>query len=154
MRNVSGLQIETAAVWFERLQMDALLKDYFARTVASEGIPPLDMDWERYAELQHHNKLILVTAREDMKLVGFVMYFIIDHLHHKGLRMGICDILAVHVDHRGKRIGRLLVQAGIELLKARDVKAVIHNSRTVYDVDPLFPKLGFELVEHSYMKRL
>lgn len=134
--------------------MSAILLDYFKQTVAKEGIPPLDMDWDFYIESAKQDKFVLITARENEELVGFVTYYVNNHPHHKTVMFACCDILAVKLGHRGKGIGTKLVTAAEPLLKMFYVKRVVHASRTVYDVEPLFPKLGFTLVEHNYMKAI
>jgi GNAT superfamily N-acetyltransferase len=132
--------------------MDAILAEYFAATAAKVGIPALDMDWDFYAEAAQQGKFILITARENEELVGFVTYYVNNHPHHKTVMYAACDILAVKMAHRGKGIGTQLVKAAEPLLKMFYVKRIVHASRTVYDVEPLFPKLGYSLVERSYMK--
>jgi GNAT superfamily N-acetyltransferase len=135
-------------------QLDALLQDYFMRTIASEGLPPLRMNWLAYSNLCQSGNLILMTARENHTLLGFVMYHIYPHLHHIGVINAACDILAVGVDHRGKGIGRKLMAEAEPVLRARGVRFITHQHRTDYDVEPLFPKLGYRLIEQGYLKEL
>jgi GNAT superfamily N-acetyltransferase len=134
--------------------MDALLQDYFARTIASEGLPPLRMDWLAFQRLENAGALVLVTARDADELVGFVMYLVVPHLHHIGVTVAACDILAVDVDARGRGIARKMVEAAEPILKERGAAIVTHQFRVCYDVKPLFPKLGFQLIEQGYMKEL
>ena len=148
--NLSMEQVD--AVYHE---LDDLLHDYFARTIAQEGLPPLRMNWSAYIELNNRGNLLCFTARnDDDDLMGFVMYHIHPHLHHMGVIMAACDILAVNVDDRGQGIGTELVEYAEPMLRNRGVRHIIHMFRTCYDVEPLFPKLGYTLFEKSYIKDL
>lgn len=148
-------------VWLESVQecyqeLDELLHDYFAKTVAKEGLPPLRMNWPVYVTLNKRHDLLLFTARDDDRdaLCGFVMYHVHPHLHHMGVVNAACDILAVGVDHRGKGVAKQLMAEAEPVLKDRGAHYVTHQFRTCYDVEPLFPKLGYRLVEQGYLKEI
>ena len=147
-------------VWQEAVQecyqqLDELLKDYFAKTVAKEGLPPLRMNWHAYITLNKQNHLLLFTARDDNdELVGFVMYHVHPHLHHMGTINASCDILAVHVDERGKGVATTLMREAERVLKDNGVHFITHQFRTCYDTEPLFPKLGYRLIEQGYLKEI
>ena len=64
----------------------------------------------------------------------------------------VCNTLATKVGHRGKGIGTKLVKAAESYLKLYHVHRIIHGYRTVYGTEPLFPKLGFKLIEQLYVK--
>lgn len=135
-------------------EMDALTQDYYDRGGGQEGMPPLKRNWPKYIELERLGMTMHMIAKEDKKLVGFVVYFLMDHMHHTGTTVAICDTLATHLDERGKGVGRALVEAALPELKRRHVDMVIHSFRAIYKTEPLFPKLGFELFEKHYVKRL
>ncbi len=137
------------------MDLDALIRDYFARTKAQDGIPPLRMNWKFYADLEAASRLTVLTARaDDGVLLGFAMYILGNHPQHAGMPYAMCNTLAVDVSHRNQGIGTLLVEAALAHFKDTDIKMVMHGYRTIYDTEPLFPKLGFDLMEHIYMKVL
>ena len=138
------------------MELDALIRDYFARTKAQEGIPPLRMNWKFYTDLAVANRLAVFTARtDDGALIGFAMYILGHHPQHGGMPFAMCNTLAVDVSHRNQGVGTLLVVAALAYFKDHmDIKMVMHGYRTIYDAEPLFPKLGFDLIEHIYMKVL
>jgi len=136
-------------------ELDELVRDYFAKTEAPQDCPPLDMDWDFYVTLQRRDQLMLVTARDDKLLVGFLMYVIAPHPHHKGLVSATCDILATRLDRRRNGIASQLMHASELYFRHHSkVRMLIHGFRTCYRTKPLFSKLGFKLVEQAYMKRL
>jgi len=137
------------------MDLDALIRDYFARTKAQDGIPPLRMNWKFYTDLAVAGRLTIFTARDDTDaLLGFAMYILGHHPQHAGMPYAMCNTLAVDVSHRNQGIGTLLVEAALAHFKGTDIKMVMHGYRTIYDTEPLFPKLGFDLMEHIYMKVL
>lgn len=139
-------------------ELEALVRDYYHRTPAKDGIPPYDFDWRLYERAEASRRLILVTARQREddggpgKLLGFALYLIYEHPHHRGFRLGDCDTLAVAPEARGRGIGRGLIEYAIPLLKDKRVRRVIHRHRLVYGEDSLFPKLGFRPEEVAYFK--
>jgi predicted N-acetyltransferase YhbS len=149
------MQIQLEALSVIQKEVAALIDGYYADTNAQDGIPPLNMDWPFFIKLEQGYRLVLFTAREDGELMGVNMYMLTQHPQHKGMTWAMCNTLAVATKHRGKGIGTMLVEAGMAYLKTRtDVKVVTHHFRTIYDAKPLFPKLGFDLAEHVYMKVL
>lgn len=149
------MEIEQEHVMEVYQEMDELLHDYFEKTIAKEGLPILNMDWRAYIELQRREHLILTTARDTRgRLLGFVMYYIYPHLHHKGFICAACDILAVRVEHRGRGIAQTLMEASEPLLKEHKVRYITHQFRVCYDTAPLFPKMGYKLIEQGYLKEL
>jgi GNAT superfamily N-acetyltransferase len=147
-------------VWLEGVkechqQLNELLKEEFASTKGIDGLPPLHVDWPTYITLCRRGELLLFTARdENDKLLGFAMYYIHRHLQHMDHTNAACVTLLVKMDQRGKGVGKALMHEAEAVLKDRGVNYVTHQFRTCYDVEPLFPKLGYRLVEYAYMKEL
>ena len=147
------IQVESLSLVYK--EVAELIDGYYADTNAQDGIPKLDMDWPFFIKLEQGYRLLLFTAREGGELLGVNMYMLSQHPQHKGMTCALCNTLAVATTHRGKGIGTQLTEAALVYLKTRtDVKMVVHHFRTIYDAVPLFPKLGFDLVEHVYMKVL
>jgi GNAT superfamily N-acetyltransferase len=150
---VAVIRIEPLASTY--LEVDTLILGYYADTNAQDGIPPLSMDWPAFIALEAADKLLLFTARDGDALVGVNMYLVSNHPQHGGMLCALCNTLAVTTSQRGKGIGSELTKAAVRYFSTRtEVKMVIHHFRTIYDAVPLFPKLGFDLVEHVYMKVL
>lgn len=130
------------------------MHEYYEKTVAREGVPPLDFDWAFYLSLEAMNKFVLIVARDDEKLVGFVTYSVTLHPQYKTTMYAICNTLAVKIGYRGQGIASKLVKAAEPYLKLYNVKRMVHGFRTVYDKTPLFEKAGFTLIEKHYEKVL
>jgi GNAT superfamily N-acetyltransferase len=135
-------------------ELDLMIADYYAKTNAPEGQPPLKMVWRVYRELEQKNALFIVTARDDNILLGFAMYLLLEHPQHGMMPYAFCNTLAVGVEHRGQGIATALVKDAEVRLKAIGMEMIVHGHRMIYKVAPLFPKLGFSLIEQIYMKVL
>ena len=132
--------------------MMAIMEEYYEKTNASTGVPKLDFDWDYYMGLWLQDSLVLITAREDDELIGFSMYIVRFHPQYKTVLFATCNTLAVKLGHRGKGVATRLVKASESFLRLHNVKYMLHGFRAVYDAEPLFTKLGFELSEQYYMK--
>jgi GNAT superfamily N-acetyltransferase len=135
-------------------ELDALVREYHACTVAPQGLPPLDINWPVFCAMQDAGMLELYTAREKDELLGCLIYHVYPHLHHRNHLTAACDRLAVRPKHRGQGIGRSLMEYAEPRLRAAGVHSITHLYRTCYNTKPLFPKLGYKLIEYGYMKEL
>jgi predicted N-acetyltransferase YhbS len=149
------MQVMFETLRFGEGEFDALIKGYYADTNAQEGITPLQMVWAFFRNLEAQDRLVIIGAREGAELLGFVMYMIVDHPQHGGMKHAMCNTLAVATKHRGKGIGSTLVEAAEVYFKTtKRVEVITHGFRPIYKVEPLFPKLGYYLAEQLYMKVL
>jgi GNAT superfamily N-acetyltransferase len=147
-------------------ELETLVRAYYSPTKAHDGIPAYRFNWPVYWTAQAHKALYLATARRGRErwggasgaahytgtLVGWVLYLVTDHPHHKGFRVAECDTLAVSHHERGQGIGRGLVEHAEPALKAMGATRIIHRHRLVYGDNSLFPKLGFRPEEVAYFK--
>jgi GNAT superfamily N-acetyltransferase len=134
--------------------ISSLVDRYYDVTNANVRLPPYNFIWEVYRTLQESQRLLVVTARDEYLLAGFAMYLLMEHPHHRGMQVAECDTLAVDHTQRGKGIGKTLYLFAESMLIDMGIDRVVHHYRTVYDVEPLFPKLGFTLEEQVYVKEL
>lgn len=135
-------------------ELNAIVHDHLAVTIAAADVPPMDFDWPIYCALQSNGMLKLYTARDDGELAGFVMYQVAPHLHHRGVLSASCDTFAVLPTHQGMGVGRALLKFAEPKLKEFGAQIITHHYRVSYKVKPLFPKLGHKLIEYIYVKEL
>jgi ribosomal protein S18 acetylase RimI-like enzyme len=132
-----------------------LIHLYYSDTRIHDGLPYPDQDWNHYYTLDAKGMMLLVTARnDDEKLIGVALYTIAPHPHYRNMIWAYCDTLAVDPSCRRRGVGRRLVEEVLPRLKEMGVRFVTNNHRTVYEVVPLFPKLGFKLMEQCYVREL
>jgi GNAT superfamily N-acetyltransferase len=134
--------------------MNELVHDYFDKTQAKENLPPLDMDWPTYIEMERNGNVVVVGAYDNERLVGFVMYVVAPNLHHRTLKCAACDIIGVRPEYRNQHIARHLMAVAEKRMRDAGVHYISHQFRTDYETEPLFGKLGYDLIEQCYRKRI
>jgi len=134
------------------MECDALMHDYYEKTNAHEGVPPLAFNWPHYLALDHQHMLLLVTARNGSQLAGFVLYIIAPHPQYKPTIWAVCNTLAVSPSFRSMGVARSLMATAEPMLRDRKCERVLHGFRHIYNTEPLFPKLGYEPFETMYSK--
>jgi ribosomal protein S18 acetylase RimI-like enzyme len=144
-------------------EVEAVVRDYFARTVASEDTPPLDFNWDSFLALQENDNILLVTARppvptpapnaDNRPMAGFALYVVCRHPHHDML-VAACDMIGVSPDYRGRGVASKLIRHAESTLAAAGISQIAHNHRhaTYENTQPIFPKLGFRHAETVYVK--
>jgi hypothetical protein len=112
--------------------------------------PPLDLDIPMYLRFESANALLVVTARDEGALVGFVVAMIYPSTQHQGVMKGLSDGMWLAPSHRRPRVlarmiafleaglrARGIVECGIGAQSedhplARILKSLGYRRRAVY----------------------
>lgn len=114
----------------------------------------LDPDYDKYLEIEKAGILRCFTARDENKLIGYVIYFVSTNPHCKSSIQAIQDLLFIQPDNRGIFLGtKLLKFANIELGK-EGVQVEYQNINAKHNFGPMLERIGYELIELVYAKRL
>lgn len=149
------MQYRSQSLSNHKAEVDVLMHRFYSVDDKHADLPDLDLDWDHYHALEAQDILLLVTARDpEDKLVGMNLYIIGAHPHYKNDKWAFCDTLAVDPDYRGQGIGKTLVKSSMLLLKERGVRYTAHGYRALYNTEPLFTRLGFMVMDHTYVKEL
>jgi GNAT superfamily N-acetyltransferase len=128
-----------------------LLVPYF-REVASHQDLELAPDFEQYHLLEKAGILRVYTARMDGKVVGFSALFVNHHLHTIGSKQAVQDLLYVDPDHRG--FGLSFIKWCDDQLVQEGVDVVYRAMHALRDFTPVMKRMGYELTEQVYARRL
>lgn len=135
--------------------MEALVRDYYARTIAHEGMRPLNFKWAAYKGLEAAGMCKLFTAcTANGRMQGFSLYVVQLHMHHDDQVVAQCTLIGVRPECRSQGIGRKLIEYAEHWFKGHGVTHMVHHHRVIYDVKPLFERIGFKLEELGYVKEL
>lgn len=137
--------------WGELKAMFPLHYDHLA---LNKDAVPLDPQYETYEARQAAGEVLLVTARELGKIIGYFVGFIAPGLHYRTCLTCTMDIFFIHPDHRGPFVGIKLFKRVEQELKRRGVQRWFVGSKLHADVGVLFKRLGFEPVEVHYSKMI
>ena len=146
------LRVDTIEDFAE--QCDRCLNHNYTRVRVEDIVGRQKVNWDTYKKFEQAGAILLVTATHDDELVGFALYVTYVHPHHPDAVLGQCQFLIVQPKMRGHGLGKALVEYAMPKLKERGCTHILHGRRMVYDVEPLFPKIGFTKFEETYVKEL
>lgn len=113
----------------------------------------LDPDFDQYERLENSGALRTFTARtEDNSLVGYAVFFVRANIHYKSSIQAAQDVLFIDPNHRG--FGRDFIVWCDEELRKEGVQAVYHHVKAAHNFGPLLERLGYELVDLIYGRRI
>lgn len=111
---------------------------------------PLDPDYAVYDAADSKGNVLVVTARDESKLIGYFIGFLSPGLHYKTCRTLQGDIFYIHPDYRGAGCGiHLFNQVRIDAMKEQ-VQRIFIGSKMHKDVSFLFERLGYIEVERYW----
>ena len=102
---------------------------------------PLAPNLEIYKYLESGQELLTLTARQDRKLVGYLIAAVRPGLHYSQTIQAITDIPYVHPSVRGRGIGVRLFLAAQEEFKSRKVGPWFASYKIGSELAPSMDKL-------------
>lgn len=135
-----------------RPEMLPLLQRHWREVALNHAAVPLDIDEERYADLDEAGALHILTARRDGALIGYHVAIISGHLHYKSTLHGITDVYWIAPECRHGVTGMRMFQRVEAELKALGVRKLFTATKLHMDQGPLFERLGYHPVERLYAK--
>lgn len=124
------------------------------REIAHYPDIPLDPDVERYNAAEDAGMLRCYTARVGERLVGYATFFLNNNLHYKSSLQAAQDVIFVLPEYRCGRIGISLIKYCDAALRAEGVQATYQHVKAAHNFGPLLERMGYELVDLIYAKRL
>lgn len=129
-----------------------LFKKHWEEIANNKNEIKLSVDYDGYIQLDKLGKLHLVTARDDGKLIGYTMNFVIRHFHYKDNLFGINDILFVSPEYRRGGVGMSLLKYNEQSLFAKGIEVFHLHMKTAHDFSALLQRLGYREIEKIYEK--
>jgi GNAT superfamily N-acetyltransferase len=115
---------------------------------------PLSIDEAKYELLDKADILLIVTARDEGRLVGYWLWFIMPHPHYAAAGpMALTDMYFVLPEYRRGVGAKLEVASEAEYTKRGCVKAIT-SCKAHRDHRPFFERLGWELSDYTMVKLL
>jgi GNAT superfamily N-acetyltransferase len=127
-----------------------LLAKHYQEICAFPDKLKLNPDYDKYIALDEIGCLHVVTAREESKLIGYMVTFIAPHIHYQDTVQGINDILYVSESHRGTTTGYKLFKAAMKELKKEGVELLSMHMKKKHEFRRLLAGLGFQGTEEIW----
>jgi hypothetical protein len=113
----------------------------------------LDPDFEKYILLENEEILRVFTARDENDvLVGYIVFIVAKNLHYKNTVQANQDVM--FIDHEKRGVGRKFIEFCDEELKKEGVISVSQHIKAAHNYGTLLIKIGYELVDLVYSRRL
>lgn len=137
--------------WAERLEeLKALFPVHWMEVALYKDRMPLDPQWREYDRLYRNGQLLLMTARADGRLVGYLILLLGGAMHYDSTLTAKMDAIWVAPDHRDGTAGRRLLTATRAELERRGVKLWWMGSKDHKPIGKLYEALGFEQQESYF----
>jgi GNAT superfamily N-acetyltransferase len=134
-------------------EMYPLLEAHWEEIAHYKDIP-LEPDVTAYAALEEAGALRCYTVRDADKLIGYAVFFVRRGMHYSGSLQAIQDVLFLLPEYRRGGTGPRLIRYSERQLAAEGVQAVYHHCKITNRVGGLLVRLGYELIDEVYGKRL
>lgn len=135
-----------------RNEVMPLLVRHWKEVALNHSEVPLDIDEQRYTDLDEAGALHVVTARRNGLLIGYHAAIISGHLHYASTLHGITDVYWIAPECRHGVTAMRMFQAVERELKAAGVRKLFTATKLHLDQGPLFERLGYKPVERLYAK--
>lgn len=133
-------------------EIESLLELHYQELTLNKDKVKLKPIWSKYADLERADALVVYTAREGGKLIGYSVFFVNRHLHYEDLVHAQNDILYLHPDHRLGMTGIRLIKFSEQQLKALGVNKVTWHAKHNTSLIPILTRLGYRNEEVSMGK--
>ena len=133
-------------------EIKPLLENHYDEIALDKDVIKLNPDYDMYKKLCNSGAMRIITARDDGKLVGYLIALIKYHLHYKDSLTAIDDIFYVDKSYRKGLTGVKLFIKTEEILKKYGVQRVVLNTKLHHDVGAIFDRLGYKETERVFTK--
>ena len=94
----------------------------------------------------------IATARDDGKLVGYFISFIVPNLHYQHIKTASNDILFLDPEYRKTLVGYGMIKFAVQKLSEMDIDIISIHEKLEHSLAPIMKRLGFEHKENTHMK--
>lgn len=115
---------------------------------------PLEPDTLYYDTMEKTGHLRVFCVRKEGKLVGYEVVTVGMNPHYSNSKQAKQDILFLNKDLRGGTNGFRFIKWCDEQLKNEGVQVVYHHVKKAHNFGPVLQRMGYELVDLIYGRRL
>ena len=127
-----------------------LFKDHYDEIAERTDVIDLDPHIEQYNFMFNKNMLEIHTARDDGKLVGYSIWFVVNHIHYKKSLTATSDVLYISPDYRKGMFGYKFIKWTTDEIKKRKPQRILFHVKPFLDYGHLLERLGGHFFEKSY----
>lgn len=143
----------------ERLQdvsseIAPLLDKHWEEIAVNKDKIKLCPDWGRYRELDESGNIAIYTVRDDGKLVGYFVLFVMRNIHYSEHLFAVNDIIFIDPDYRRGMTAIKFLKWCEKDLANSGVSVVVVNSKEHQPFGKVLERIGYNFTERVYTKAL
>jgi hypothetical protein len=131
-----------------------LLAQHWEEVAIQRDEQILDPDWPAYEALERLGRLWVLTARDQGRLVGYIVMLLTNAMHYRTLSMATDDSHFLHPDYRRGLTGYRMLMMTEKAMAARGIRKCVLRTKFLLDHGKLFERLGFVKEDIVYSKIL
>jgi hypothetical protein len=109
-----------------------------------------DPNVERYRELFKAGIIEIHTARDDGNLIGYNVWFVMNHLHYKSSLTATSDILYIAPEFRKGFTGVNFLRWTIDEIKKKKPQRILFHMKPQLDFGFILERFGAKYFEKTY----
>jgi L-amino acid N-acyltransferase YncA len=133
-------------------ECQALWEEHYAEIAVDKDRMPMRPDIATYRALEARGQLQIVVARDDGRMIGYILSVIRPHLHYADVLTGYEDAYFLTKPHRRGMTGVNLIREAVRHMKAAGVRKVFFMTKAALDMGRIFERLGFTKTDIVYSK--
>jgi GNAT superfamily N-acetyltransferase len=130
----------------------ALLVEHWNEIAKNKHLMRLNPDEDVYGELADQKKLLLITARDGGKLVGYFVWFLVNHTHYKHVLVAEEDLHFLLPDYRRGLAGYQFLKAACEAARERGAELLVMREKIGHEHAAILQRLGFIATDVIYTR--
>jgi hypothetical protein len=115
---------------------------------------PLKPQWDIYEKMDEAGKVKVILCKEEDEIIGYIVFFISNHLHYADCLIAQEDIYFLKKEYRTGRVGLKMFKFAEEYLKSINVDMVKYSTKVHADKSSLFEYLKYQNTEKVFTKML
>lgn len=133
------------------VRLEELAKLHYKEVAPYEDIP-LNINWAKFVKMNEIGVLILFVMRQEGELVGYSTFTVSHSIEYSTSIQASLSNIFIHPSHRGR--GMRFISWCDEQLKNLKVQVVYHHVKVKNDYGVLLKRLGYDIMNIEYTKRL
>lgn len=133
-------------------ELRPLFEEHWEEVAINKEKIKLNPDYSKYEQMQASGILALFTARDEGRLIGYSVFFMIPHMHYRDHMFAMNDIIFLLPEYRGTMAGADLVQFAEKELKGVGVSYITYHFKTHLPFGKGLEFLGYEHCENMFGK--
>jgi len=127
-----------------------VVRRHYEEIAQFKEVQVLDPDFEAYDRLEATGKLWVMTARDESRLVGYIVMFLSNDLHYRKLMRATEDIHFLLPEYRKGWTGYNMLKKVKAAMKEKGAHTVTFRTKAGQDHGVLFERLGGVLHDLVY----